>query len=112
MTFKTRGRHVSFSPYGTASVSAGRLTVRGGSVSLRVSCSGARGAMCGGIVLLAARGQICGGGTFSVRAGGAYEVQSDLSASCRALLRAAPATGSRRSSAATSPRTRRRCGPV
>ena len=89
VSFTTRGAHQSLSPYGTASVSGRHLTVRAGSVSVSVSCSGERGARCGGIVLLAARGQICGGGTFSVAAGGTYVVQSDLSAPCRALLRVA-----------------------
>jgi hypothetical protein len=71
------------------SVKNHRLDVQSGSMSILLACSGRPGARCAGLVLVAARGSVCGGGAFSMAAGDTYELQSDVNARCAALLRTA-----------------------
>jgi hypothetical protein len=90
-------KHFSTAPvvvYGVVSLRADRLVVRHASMSFRLRCAGARGAVCAGTLVDSARTKHgrtvrCAAGKFKTRAGHSPVVSTRLSRDCAGLVKAA-----------------------
>lgn len=74
---------------GYASAGTHRLAVHSGVVTVPIICTGPRGSLCAGLVVLTAHHVVCGGGYISLRAGSSRSWRWSVSKGCRGrLLRA------------------------